>query len=220
MANQIADLLDRPKEYYNVDGVGEMGIGFMTLGYALFGWLNSHAPDGSIWRQMYTLFIFVGVMVSIVHYGSKAIKNRITYPRTGFVDYRPRDKYWIPMGLGAGVSVVISVGVVMGMRRHWDLSMAGPLVGVLIAVAYIRIATTVRWKWAIFGVVLAGSLAVALLPPDVVESFGGLGKSIPAKLEGSFLLTFVLYGAALLISGCVSFWLYLRHTQPPAQEGE
>jgi len=85
--HQIPSLLERPKLYYNVDGVGELGIGFMCLGWSLLGWLQLHTPRTSVWHPMYTFPIYVAVMLSIIHYGSKAIKNRITYRRTGFVDY-------------------------------------------------------------------------------------------------------------------------------------
>jgi hypothetical protein len=30
----------------------------------------------------------------------------------------------------------------------------------------------------------------------------------------------MLYGAVLLISGGISFWLYLRHTEAPAPEAQ
>jgi hypothetical protein len=30
----------------------------------------------------------------------------------------------------------------------------------------------------------------------------------------------MLYGAVLLVSGGISFWLYLRHTEPPVQEAQ
>src|ERR1035438_6134112 len=99
--NQIESLLQRPKLYYNIDGVGELGIGFMCLGYALFGWLQLHAPKHSAWHQMYTFVIYWTVVVLILHHGPKTIKNRFTCRRTGLVDSRPRGKYWVPMGLGA-----------------------------------------------------------------------------------------------------------------------
>jgi hypothetical protein len=35
---------------------------------------------------------------------------------------------------------------------------------------------------------------------------------------GAFLLTMMLYGAVLLVSGGISFWLYIRHSEAPAPE--
>src|ERR1022692_2144358 len=90
--DQVGSILDRPKLYYNIDGVGELGGGFTMLGFALLMWLQAHSPSGAIWHQMYAFVVYMAVMFSIIHYGTKAIKNHITYPRTGFVEYRKRDR--------------------------------------------------------------------------------------------------------------------------------
>jgi len=220
--NQVESLLERPKLYYNIDGVGELGMGFMCLAYALFAWLSSHAPQNSAWHRMYTFVIYMTVMVAILHYGPKAIKNRITYRRTGFVDYRPRDKYWVPMALGAGVSALLAAGLYLAVRRHWVISTPGSLMGLVLAVGWVRLARTVRWKWAIVGVMVAAAIVIAALPADVTETFAnhtGLTSAVPAKVVGAYWLTFAVFGAVMMVSGGISFWLYLRHTQAPVQEG-
>ena len=219
--NQIQSYLERPKLYYNIDGVGELGMGFMCLAYALFAWLQLHAPQHSAWNQTYTFVIYLAAMVSIIHYGSKAIKDRITYRRTGFVDYRPRDKYWIPMALGAGVSALLGAGLYLAVRRHWQISAPGSLFGLVLAAMYVRLAKSVRWKWAIFCVMVAGALVIAALPADLLETFAnhtGLTSAVPAKVVGAYWLTFGVSGAVMLISGGISFWLYLHNTQAPGQE--
>jgi hypothetical protein len=219
--NQVEGYLQRPKLYYNIDGVGELGMGFMCLGYALLAWLQSHTPSTSVWHHAF--LIYWAVMLAIIHYGSKAIKNRITYRRTGFVDYRPRDKYWVPMGLGAAVSALLGAGLFLAVRRHWEIPTAASLVGLLFAAAYVRIAMTVRWKWAIFLAMVAGTLVIAALPADLLEAFANhtsLTSAIPAKAVGAYRLMFAVYGALLMISGGISFWLYLRHTQAPSEQGQ
>jgi len=219
----VGSLLERPKAYYNIDGVGELGIGFMCLSWSLLGWLQLHTPKTSVWNQMYTFLIYVAVMTSIIHYGSKAIKNRITYPRTGFVDYRPRDKYWIPMAVGFSVSAVMAAGIAWAARRHWEISTPASLLGLLFAAGYIRIARTVAWKWLMFVILLVGTVIVAILPGEMLESFANdtsPARGISPRAAGAFWMTFVIYGAVLLVSGGISFWLYVHHTQAPAREGE
>jgi hypothetical protein len=44
--------------------------------------------------------------------------------------------------------------------------------------------------------------------------------SIRAELAGTILLSLMIYGPILSISGGIGFWLYVRHTQAPAQEGQ
>jgi peptidoglycan/LPS O-acetylase OafA/YrhL len=200
---QIESLLNRPKAYYNIDGVGELAVGFMCLAGSLLHWLQANAPKDSVWHGMPAFIIYFGLMCSILHYGPKAIKKHITYPRTGFVEYRKRDTVWLPMILGAAVAAALSVA----FRRHWNLATPGSLIGLLFAASYAYgIARTVRWKLAVAGVLALGSVAVGVLAN---HSWGD-----------AFLLTFVLYGAVLSISGGISFWLYLRHTQAPAQEAQ
>ena len=213
---QVQSLLNRPKAYYNIDGVGELAVGFMCLGCGLLMSLQANAPKGSVWHGMPAFIIYFGLMCLILHNGPKAIKKRITYPRTGFVQYRARDTRWRPAILGAVAGAAVSVGLFIALRRHWNLTTPAAFIGLLFAASYAHgFARTVRWKWAVAGVVALGSVVIAVLPADVVGALAG-----HSPVRGAFLLTFVLYGAALLISGGISFWLYLRHTQPPAPEAQ
>jgi hypothetical protein len=220
--SQVQSLLKRPALYDNIDGVGELAIGFMCLGYVLYGWLNMHAAENSVWQNTYAFLAYVAVMLSIIHFGGKAIKNRITYRRTGFVAYR-RDKYWVPMAIAVTVSVLVAAGMYLTVRRHWDVSTPVLLIGLGFAALYIGFARTVRWKWAMFAVMVAGPFVIAALPADIVETFANhtdLTSALTAKVVGAFWLTFLVYGAVLMVSGGISFWLYIRHTQAPAQEGQ
>ena len=222
--DQIGSLLDRPKLYYNIDGVGELGCGFMGQAYALLQWMQVHSPQGSAWHSMWLLFLYVGLMSTIIHFGSKAIKKHITYPRTGFVEYRASETVWRPAIIAGVVSALASVGLYFAIRKHWALTTPASLIGLLMAASYARgFAKTVRWKWVVAGALAAGSVAIAILPADLVGAVANdtwITSSIPPKIVGAFLLTFLLYGTVLMISGGISFWLYLRHTGQPAQEAE
>jgi hypothetical protein len=210
--DQIGSLLNRPKAYYNIDGVGELGCGFMSLSYALFHWLQVRTPEHSVWHQTWVFCLYLGLMVSIIHYGSKAVKQRITYPRTGFVEYRKRDTFW-RMFIAMGVSALISVGLALALRSRWDVTAPASLFGPVLAAAYgYGIARTVPWKWAVFAAMAFGSLAIAILPEDLI------GPLADHSWAGTFMLSMMLYGTLLMLSGGISFWLYLRHTQAPAQD--
>ena len=65
--DQIESLLNRPKAYYNIDGVGELAGGFMCLGCGLLMWLQAHAPKDSVWHGMPAFIIYVGLMCLILH---------------------------------------------------------------------------------------------------------------------------------------------------------
>jgi hypothetical protein len=61
-----------------------------------------------------------------------------------------------------------------------------------------------------------------MLPAGVIGVVAGNTSdftTLPADYR-AWILTITIYGAILLISGSISFVLYLRHTQPPARMAE
>ena len=216
--DQVGNLLDRPRFYYNVDGLGELGGGVMCLGLALLLWLPMRSSANSVWHRI-SFFAFVSLIL-VIHYGAKAVKTRITYPRTGYVEYRKR---WQTRTIGAALCALTTAGLAIGFRRHWDISALVPLTGLAFAASHgYHFARAVRWKWGTVGAMAAASIAIAFLPADVLGALGSESPAHPdrANLLGAVLLSLLVYGGLLLISGGISLWLYLRRTQPPAQEGQ
>jgi hypothetical protein len=211
--------LHRPRLYYNVDGLGELGASVMCLGFALLLWLLMRSPADSIWHRI-SFFAFVGLAL-LIRYGTKAVKTRITYPRTGFVEYR---RQWHTSAIAAALGALGTVGLAVGFRRHWDMSMLASLTGLVFAASYgYNFARAVRWKWVIVGAIAVATFVIAFLPADVLRALGSespVAHPDRAKLLGTILLSLMAYATMLLISGGISFWLYLRHTQAPAQEGQ
>jgi hypothetical protein len=192
----------RPRSYDNVDGVGELSVGVMCVGYALILRVLIDAPAESAWHR-YVVFEFFG-LVALIHYGAKAIKTRITYPRTGFVEYRKQRGV---AAIAAGLGALAAAGIWVGFRRHWNPPLAAAsLVGPALAVAYgWRFAAAVRWKWAVAGAMAAASVGMEFVAQDA---------------GGALFLTLTACGAMLIISGGISFGLYLRRTETPVQDRE
>jgi hypothetical protein len=70
---------------------------------------------------------------------------------------------------------------------------------------------------------MLGSFVIAFLPASSFDALADdpwVTHPVRTKLVGAFLLSLMLYGTMLLISGGISLWLSLRHTQAPAQEGQ
>lgn len=201
--DQVADLLKRPKCYYSIDGVGELGMGFMMLGFGLIMWVQAHAPKGSAWHG-YAAFIYMAAVCSILHYGTKALKTRYTYPRTGFVEYRKRDRVWSAIA-AALVAPLVAVGIAVVHRRHWNMPPFGSLFGLFMAAGYgYQIALAVPWKLVTAVAMAVGSLALAFPP----ASLSGVMAD-----NGTYLLSCLLCGVLFSISGGISFWLYLKRTR-------
>jgi hypothetical protein len=222
--NQVESLLNRPRFYYNVDGVGELGIGFMGLSYSLYIWLGVHSSMHSIWNKPYSLFIFVAFMCVVIHYGTKAIKKRITYPRTGFVSYRKRRSV-LPALIVSVVWVVAGYGLSIVMRRHLDITTSACLVlGLILSVCYAwGIARAVRWKWFVVFALAFASITVAFLPEGNVADLADHSSVIQyfsARLVGALLLYIFVSSAIILASGAISLCIYLRNAPKPAPESE
>jgi hypothetical protein len=116
------------------------------------------------------------------------------------------------------------VGLVIASRRHWDITTPASLIGLVFAAAYAyQIARPVRWKWVVVWAMTLGSLVIAFLPADVLRALANdswVTHPVRTRLVGTILLSLMIYGTMLLISGGISLWLYVRHTQAPAQEGQ
>jgi hypothetical protein len=115
------------------------------------------------------------------------------------------------MMLGAVVAAFGSVGMVMAVWKHWDITPVAALVGVVFAARYAyAFVRTVPWKWAAACVMAVASAAVIFIPTEWLGRLaGGVG------LRGTLIYFSAVYGCIFLISGAISFWLYLRHTQSP-----
>jgi hypothetical protein len=210
--DQVDRMLAQPKIYYNIDGVGELSMGFTCLAFSLLGTMQLHAPKESPWHGMYLFVIYVGLMLAIVKYGSLAIKKHITYPRTGFVEYRKKGVISRFM-IGGAVGGLTTVGAFIAVQRRWDLTMFSFLFGLFLAGGYFYgVARSARWKWVV-------GLAMAFVSV-LVSTYPRIWFWVDDTWIGAYWFTFMLDGALMLISGAISFGLYLCHTQAPAQENQ
>jgi hypothetical protein len=221
--DQVERLMQRPILYDNIDGAGELALGFFLLGYTLLRWLPIHAR----WWHRYGVLLGFLLLIAAIHYGVKAIKTHITYPRTGFVEYRKRGYVWKGAIVGVVVGLFIGLGIVLVAHSHWVagcshwvLRMPAALFGLIFAAGYAyKIASTVRWKSAVAAVMAICSVEIALLPQGAIRAMMGRNSAF-ATAFGALRLTFAFYGAILLISGGISFVLYLRNTHPAAEAAE
>jgi antibiotic biosynthesis monooxygenase (ABM) superfamily enzyme len=217
--DEVGKLLDRPKQYYNIDGLGELGCGILSLGYGLFMWLEMHSPATAIWHKI-SIFILLG-LVMVIHYGTKALKTLVTYPRTGFVEYR-KDARLRNLIIGGALGGLTSLTLALSVSHHWDISTLLLLFGPVFAIGYgYAIARAVRWKWVIAAAFALTSVVIAFLPTDflaILANDSPAAHPVRARIGGTMLISLLTYGALFIVSGGISFWHYLRHTEPAALE--
>jgi hypothetical protein len=223
--DQVGEYLNRPRAYGNVEGVWELGVGFLCLVFGLFDGLLAHTRmvDAG-WKRMgvqvVLLFLILPVTL-IVNLGISAIKKRITYPRTGFVEVRRSATgefwtmlFWIAAGLG-----IMNAGASL----HGDVLTPALLLGLLTAASYAyTFARPARWKWTVALAMSLGTLAVTVLPAPLVSDLGSRScwwrPVMAPRPAGLMMITILVFGGLLLVSGGISLWLYLRRTQAPSRE--
>jgi hypothetical protein len=199
----LNEWLRRPQRYWYADGLTEMAVGGIFLLVALTNlaaWLLPPGPWQNLTLPILQALVIIGGVLgarALVRY----LKERITYPRTGWVTYRQpsSSRRWLLAGLtfilAAGLAfLMVALGKTVGQR--WL-----PLVsGFLIAFA-----TAAGWRLR-----LARLLILALYTLGV-----GVGLTLlapPDPLDA--VLFFSLVGLGWLTSGGWALWTYLRHTHP------
>ncbi len=224
--NNLQQLVNRSKKYDNVDGTKELTMGIMVLGLLPILWLLERAPRSSIWHRSPLVFGTLNALFLLgLYFGVKAIKERVTYPRTGFVAYGFQRTVVRPAVLALVLGIPMMAALIVAARSHWGAA-PGLVVGLLLAASYaIWIARPVPWKWAVVAAMTLGTLVIALLPAHVpahfalaLANFPPETARSPAEFIGALFLNEILFSALLVVSGGVSFWLYIRHTKAPVEE--
>lgn len=205
MFDKLDDYARRPLRYQNVDGLWEMGIGFLWLGMAFLDRLKASAPRNSVhWRL--TAMVSAAALVLLVFYSVRLLKKRITYPRTGFVKYRGRaGKAWAAGAIAAAVAILVVI-LSVSLLRHLTYSVWVAVEATMWALLY-AMATRLAepWRWVVLAVMIGGPVAISTLPVD---------REWLGALHNGYI------GLTLFVSGTIALYLYLHRTRPPEQEAE
>jgi hypothetical protein len=171
---QIESLLKRPALYSNIDGVGELGMGFMFMGFSILAWFQAHSSPDSIWRNMWAFMGYVVLMCLVLYFGMKAIKERLTYPRTGFVSYRKSKQAWV-FTIASAIAAITAAAAFYLAKMPSEPGVAFFLV---VSIAFISVyayqsAFAVHWKWIVVAAMMAAAVITVYLPSPFLESLGG-----------------------------------------------
>ena len=110
MQNHKDRTLLRAVQYYYIDGVFEFTFSGLCLLLAAFFFIQAKIPDGLVSTILMVSFVVIIPLGSIVI--SRLVnrfKEKITYPRTGYLAYqRPKGaRIAVKVGLGLGVSAIL-----------------------------------------------------------------------------------------------------------------
>ena len=200
MSKNIDKVVRRTYRYFYDDGLVEMALGllFIAVGIWLVIWngLTADALSGLLLAIGLPLLIFG----SAVFFKQliKKLKERITYPRTGYVSYRenqPDRGRWLFIGTAA-LFTLLSI-FLPGSFNQMSV-MVGALLGVILIYMGYRVEVRRFYLIGILSIILGFGLAQ--LGIDEVVALG---------------LLFTAAGVGLLVSGAITLILYLRrHPEP------
>ena len=221
----------RPMLHEGMDGAAELAWATMFLGFAL-GAYTVVLLKPFLWRWLALLPIVCGVFGPC--YVRKAIKEHITWPRTGYVA-RLGERKSSPKWRGAGLLYVLGIGIVFTVTqiremRHQHAMGRSPIVQSAITeipmnqAAYVMRDLVVVSSAMLYLGMSAGKIRkqpwrVLLLALMVSGPFG-----IDSMASGGFIERMpplmLFSGLVWLLSGGTTLYLYLRDTKPPAPATE
>ena len=204
MKDPLALMTQRIQRYWFVDGLFELSMGILFAVIGLISLAVTRLSTPSIgWMLIIGQVVVILGSAWLVGRGVKLLKERLTYPRTGYIAYpakKGKDRI-LRIFISGGIAVVVStlVGLV---SRLPSLNSWLPLIsGALIALAMLFIGF--RFDLTRFFLLAAYDVAA------------GWGVSL-ARLEDDqkFAVLFCLLGIGLFVSGGVTLLRYLRSTRP------
>lgn len=209
MKDNFSDVEGRVKRYWFTDGIGElMGGGlFVLLGlyFAAQQYVGDRSPMGAILQSSFIILVIGGLFVG--RWAIHQLKARVTYPRTGYVEYRVDDKrnmrkrifaFAIAMGVAmSGIFIARNITAIDSMTA-WT--------GLLVAVILFF-----NQKWA-YGVSRFSVMAAVALILGIALSLSGLARGY------NLGLFYGLMGILFVVSGGLTLRHYLNENPMPTEE--
>ena len=208
MKSEIDAVIQRTQRYWYVDDLGEIAVGllllFFGLSFLLFDLVQNETLSMVLALAQPLVFILLWWL------SGKAVrtfKERLTYPRTGYVALPRKKKPLSRLILAALTAGVMGglVGLLQAVSTNNALIMP-VVVALLLAFSVAVIARR-------FGLLRFYLLAGYTFLLGVLAAFLPLGET----QQNVFI--FAMFGLGWAVSGAVTLARYLASTQPPTMDG-
>jgi hypothetical protein len=204
--NEIKEVEQRVKRYWYTDGIAELASGgmFVLLGlyFGVQGYLGENSLASIILQVSLALLMIGGAFG--VRWVVNTLKTRLTYPRTGYVEYRVNEKeakvrrYWV-----AGVAMVIAIASIVLIDYIRGLDSMALVTGLLVGLVFIALRGKTSGLKRFY---VLGGFAIVL----------GAGLSFSGLIQAYNLgLFYGLLGFAIMISGGLVLRRYLSENPLP-----
>jgi hypothetical protein len=209
MNTELSDVEKRVTRYWFSDGLAELSGGAMLLLIGIYFASQEWLPRGSAARAILeaslALLLIGGALLTrkVVN----AMKFRLTYPRTGYVEYRSSGKNtsvrrWLTAGIAAAVSILLVLWGRLVSSFEWLTAFTGLVFGLVFILLRARASGLGRFY-------LLGAFSALL----------GIGLSLSGLAMGFSLgLLYGLTGLVSMVSGAIVLSRYL-HDNPLPREG-
>lgn len=209
MNTDLKEVEKRVRRYWYTDGIAELAGGGMLLIIGLYFAGQEWLPEGSALRGMLqaSLVILLIGGAFATRWLVNAMKVRLTYPRTGYVEYPAGAKNTTPRRfLTGGIAAIVAALLVVAGRWvgsfDWMTAFTGLVFGLVFILLRARASGLNRfYVLGVFCLVLGLGL-----------SFSGL------QLGYSLGLLYGLSGLAAMLSGAIVLRRYLNENPMPAEQ--
>jgi MFS family permease len=211
MNENLEKIERRTIQYFFNDGLTEIALGLFFLLFGAYFFGQTVLPKDSALAQVLDVSLVLIIVAAGFLLGRFIgfLKNRLTYPRTGYVAYKKKPASPSRKRIAAIIAAVIAVALsaltaAAPSFRLWLPALNGFLLGFVVFLFWRR---TGVFRF----LVLAG-----------VSALVGIGVALAgvADIMGVSLY-YALFGAAILISGLLAFAGYWRRsrTEPEPPDG-
>jgi hypothetical protein len=198
----------RIRRYWYTDGIAELASGGMFLLLGLYFGVLGYFEQGSLVSvilQVSMILVFVGGAFG-VRWLVNTLKSRLTYPRTGYVEYRVKDGdtrkrrlVIVVSAMAISAASIVLIDYIRGMESM--VFITGLLVGIIFIALRGKSSGLRRFY-------VLGGLAIVL---GVALAYSGLPQMYTLTLFYSLL------GVAILISGMLVLRRYLAENPSLAE---
>lgn len=208
MQSSFLKVEQRIKSYWFQDGLGELVGGGMIFLLGLYFAGQVWLPEGSLGRALLqsslVLLIIGGTFVT--RWLVNRMKTRVTYPRTGYVEYQASAKNTPSHRLfTAGIALSVSALLVIFGRFFGTFNWMPGFTGLVFAVMFIILRVRANGAGRFY---VLGTFCITL----------GMALSVSGLSMGYSLgLFYGLTGIASMLSGGITLLRYLRENPLPAE---
>ena len=200
----IEEAIRRPRRYWDADGIPEIAIGAFWLFWGALILLPIAMPSLSRWRNLISI-LGVGLASWLIEMAVKKSKERITYPRTGYVKLGGPS---LSMRLKRVALAAVLGAAAMLVARFKNLlsgDWMAAILGVVMSLALLQLAWRLR------------SIRLALLS-CVVAGVGIAAAVLRVGHDNSTILVFAAAGVVCSLDGALRMRSYVRSHPLPAGE--